>query len=46
MTPPLKPHLVDFNHHLLFPTNIFDRLSEEHESYLYRDLLTNWNHQC
>ena len=39
MTPSFKPHPVEFNQHLLFPTNIFDLLPEKHESYLYRDLL-------
>ena len=38
MSPPFKSHPVEFNQHLLFPTNIFDLLASDHECYLYRDL--------
>lgn len=38
MSPPFKSHPAEFNQHLLFPTNIFDRLAADHECYLYRDL--------
>ena len=38
MTPPFKTHPVEFNQHLLFPSNIFDLLADDHECYLYSDL--------
>jgi transposase len=38
MTIPFKTHPVEFKQHQLFPSNIFDLLSDEHECYLYNDL--------
>lgn len=38
MTIPFKSSPIEFNQHLLFPSNIFDLLPEEHECYLYSDL--------
>jgi transposase len=38
MTIPFKTHPVEFNQHLLFPSNIFDLLADDHECYLYSDL--------
>ena len=38
MNPPFKPSPVELNQRLLFPTNIFDLLSDDHECYLYRDI--------
>ncbi len=39
MTIPFKSSPIEFNQHLLFPSNIFDLLPEEHECYLYSDLV-------
>lgn len=33
-----KSSPIEFNQHLLFPSNIFDLLAEDHECYLYTDL--------
>jgi transposase len=38
MSIPFKSSPVEFNQHLLFPTNIFDLLPKDHECYLYEDL--------
>ncbi|MEI8209560.1 MAG: transposase [Methylococcales bacterium] len=38
MSIPFKSSPVEFNQHLLFPTNIFDLLAKDHECYLYADL--------
>ena len=38
MTLPFKSCPVEFHQHLLFPSNIFDLLTDDHECYLYRDL--------
>lgn len=38
MTKNFKPSPVEFNQHLLFPSNVFDLLSKEHECYLFHDL--------
>lgn len=38
MTIPFKSSPVEFNQHLLFPSNIFELLAEDHECYLYSDL--------
>jgi transposase len=38
MPVPFKSSPVEFNQHLLFPTNIFDLLSKGHECFLYADL--------
>lgn len=38
MNPPFKKNPVTFNQRLLFPSNIFDLLSKDHECYLYHDL--------
>jgi hypothetical protein len=38
MSVPFKTSPVEFNQHLLFPSNIFDLLAEDHECYLYTDL--------
>jgi transposase len=39
MTPPFKSSPAEFKPRLLFPTNIFDLLPDDHECYLYTDLL-------
>ena len=33
-----KPSPVEYDQHLLFPSNIFDLLSDDHECYLFNDL--------
>lgn len=38
MTIPFKSSPVEFNQHLLFPSNIFDLLAEDHDCHLYHDL--------
>ncbi len=38
MTIPFKSHPIEFKQHPLFPSNIFDLLSDDHECYLYNDL--------
>ena len=38
MSIPFKSSPVEFNQHLLFPTNIFDLLSQDHECFLYTEL--------
>ncbi|MCP5019597.1 MAG: IS1182 family transposase, partial [Ketobacter sp.] len=38
MKPPFKPSPVELDQRLLFPSNIFDLLSNEHECYLYDDI--------
>ena len=38
MSIPFKSSPVEFNQHLLFPTNIFDLLPKGHECFLYADL--------
>ena len=38
MTIPFKTSPLEFNQHLLFPSNIFNLLAEDHECYLYNDL--------
>jgi len=38
MSVPFKSSPVEFNQHLLFPTNIFDLLPKGHECFLYADL--------
>ena len=38
MSVPFKSSPIEFNQHLLFPSNIFDLLAEDHECYLYTDL--------
>jgi transposase len=38
MSIPFKSSPVEFNQHLLFPTNIFDLLPKDHECFLYTDL--------
>jgi transposase len=38
MSIPFKSSPVEFNQHLLFPTNIFDLLPKDHECFLYADL--------
>ena len=38
MSIPFKTSPVEFNQHLLFPSNIFSLLAEDHECYLYNDL--------
>ena len=38
MSVPFKSSPVEFNQHLLFPTNIFDLLSQDHEYFLYAEL--------
>ena len=35
---PFKSSPVEFNQHLLFPSNVFDLLSEGNECYLFADL--------
>lgn len=38
MSVPFKTSPVEFNQHLLFPSNIFELLPKDHECYLYTDL--------
>ncbi len=38
MSPPFKSSPSEFNQRILFPTNIFDLLPDDHECYLYSDL--------
>jgi transposase len=38
MSVPFKSSPVEFNQHLLFPTNIFDLLPKDHECFLYAEL--------
>ena len=38
MKPPFKPSPVELNQRLMFPTNVFDLLNNEHECYLYEDI--------
>lgn len=38
MNPSFKPSPVELNQRLMFPTNVFDLLSEDHECYLYEDI--------
>jgi len=38
MKPPFKPSPVELDQRLLFPSNIFDLLSKDHECYLYKDI--------
>jgi len=38
MKPPFKPSPVELDQRLLFPPNVFDLLSKDHECYLYEDI--------
>jgi transposase len=38
MSIPFKASPIEFTQRLLFPSNIFDLLADDHECYLYRDL--------
>jgi len=38
MSAPFKSSPVEFNQHLLFPSNIFDLLPKDHECFLYAEL--------
>ena len=38
MSVPFKSSPIEFNQHLLFPTNIFDLLPKNHECFLYAEL--------
>ena len=38
MSVPFKSSPVEFNQHLLFPTNIFDLLPKDHDCFLYAEL--------
>ena len=38
MSIPFKSSPIEFNQHLLFPSNIFDLLPKDHECYLFTDL--------
>jgi len=38
MKPLFKPSPIELNQRLLFPSNIFDLLSKDHECYLYQDI--------
>ncbi len=38
MNPPFKPSPVELDQRLLFPPNVFDLLSKDHECYLYEDI--------
>ena len=38
MTIPFKSSPVEFNQHLLFPSNIFDLLPKDNDCYLYTEL--------
>ena len=46
MTTPFKSSPIEFNQHLLFPSNIFDLLAEDHECYLYSDLFQQLDTSC
>nr|WP_067293549.1 IS1182 family transposase [Marinobacterium profundum] len=37
-SPPFKDSPVEVNQHLLFPSNIFDLLAEDHDCFLYEDI--------
>jgi transposase len=39
MPAPFKTDPIDFSQHQLFPSNLFDLLPEDHDCYLFRDLL-------
>ena len=38
MNPSFKPSPVELNQRLMFPSNVFDLLSDDHECYLYQDI--------
>ena len=38
MKPPFKPSPVELNQRLMFPSNVFDLLKDDHECYLYQDI--------
>jgi transposase len=38
MKPPFKPSPVELDQRLMFPSNVFDLLSKDHECYLYEDI--------
>lgn len=38
MTIPFKKNPLEFDQRLLFPSNIFDLLPDDHECYLYNDI--------
>jgi hypothetical protein len=38
MSIPFKKSPIEFNQRLLFPSNIFDLLPDDHECYLYKDI--------
>ena len=38
MKPPFKPSPVELDQRLMFPSNVFDLLSKDHECYLYDDI--------
>ena len=46
MSVPFKSSPVEFNQHLLFPTNIFDLLPKGHECFLYADLFQQIDTGC
>ena len=38
MKPPFKLSPIELNQRLMFPSNVFDLLNDDHECYVYRDL--------
>ena len=38
MKPPFKLNPIELNQRLMFPSNVFDLLNDDHECYVYRDL--------
>lgn len=38
MKPPFKRSPIEFNQHLLFPSNIFDLLDDDHDCYIYEEI--------
>ena len=38
MAVPFKKDPIEFNQRVLFPTNIFDLLADDHECYIYEEI--------
>ena len=36
--PKFKSHPIEFNQHLLFPSNVFDLLPKDHDCFVYADI--------
>ncbi|WP_422492056.1 hypothetical protein [Endozoicomonas sp. ALD068] len=45
MSPPpkFKDSPVEFDQHLLFPTNVFDLLPKDHDCFIYESIFQNIN---